>query len=310
MQKDAKEIINEVQKGIVGKDELLRETLLAILAGGHILLEDVPGVGKTTLALTFSRALSLEYHRIQLTPDVMPSDITGFSLYRRETGEMEYQPGAALCNLLLADELNRATSRTQSALLEAMEEHQVTVDGVSHPVPAPFVVIATQNPVGAAGTQLLPDSQLDRFMVRLSMGYPSHEDEVELLRRKQGESMLTQISPIVNGERLLKLREEVFHVFAGNAVLDYIVRLAARTRTHPMIIQGASPRAALAVTAMAKAAAWMEERDYVLPEDVEQIFVHTVAHRLIPVSRQELRGMSEYELTQEILSSIPAPRVR
>jgi MoxR-like ATPase len=309
MQKEASQILNEVRKGIVGKDDLIREVLLAVLAGGHILLEDVPGVGKTTLALAFSKVLSLDYNRIQLTPDVMPSDITGFSLYRKETGEMEYQPGVALCNLLLADELNRATSRTQSALLEAMEEHRVTVDGVGHPVPEPFVVIATQNPVGAAGTQLLPDSQLDRFMVRLSMGYPAHEDEIELLRRKQTEDLLALIQPLIDGERLLELRREVGQVFAGNAVLDYIVRLAVRTRSHPQILQGASPRAALAVTAMAKAAAWIEERDYVLPEDVEGIFVHTVAHRLILNSREDIRGVSQSELAREILKNIPAPRV-
>jgi len=309
MQQEARAILEEVRKGIVGKDGLIRTAFLAIVAGGHILLEDVPGVGKTTLALAFSKTLSLGYNRIQLTPDVMPSDITGFSLYQKETGELRYQPGAALCNLLLADELNRATSRTQSALLEAMEEHHVTVDGVTHPVPEPFVVIATQNPVGAAGTQQLPDSQLDRFMVRLSLGYPSHEDEMELLRRKQGADLLSRITPVADGQRLIALRREVGAVFAGDAVLDYIVRLTARTRNHPRIVQGASPRAALAVTAMAKASAWSEERDYVLPEDVERVFADTVAHRLLLDPRQDLRGSGQLDLTREILEGIPVPRV-
>ena len=187
---DPKSILDELKKAVVGKDSVLIMALLAILARGHILLEDIPGVGKTTMALAFSKALGLEYHRVQFTPDVLPSDIVGFSLYDRESGQMTYKPGAILCNLFLADELNRATSRTQSALLEAMEEGNVTVDGVTHPVPDPFVVIATQNPVGASGTQLLPDSQLDRFMVRLSMGYPRPADELELLSRKQKGNLL------------------------------------------------------------------------------------------------------------------------
>ena len=202
-------ILQEVKKAVVGKDEVLARALLAILARGHILLEDIPGVGKTTMALAFSRALSLDYNRVQFTPDVMPSDITGFSLYNKETGKMEYQPGAALCNLFLADELNRATSRTQSALLEAMEEGQVTVDGMSHPVPRPFIVIATQNPAGAAGTQLLPDSQMDRFMVRLSIGYPAPEAEKEMLRRRQGGNPLDSVERVVDHGGLLDLQRQV-----------------------------------------------------------------------------------------------------
>ena len=194
----AASVVNEVKKAVVGKDEMLIKALLAILSRGHILLEDIPGVGKTTMALAISRALGLSYRRVQFTPDVMPSDLTGFSLYNKETRQMEYQPGALLCNLFLADELNRATSRTQSALLEAMEEGQVTVDGVTHAIPDPFLVIATQNPVGASGTQLLPDSQLDRFALRLSLGYPSAQDEVELLRRKQKGEGLSQVRQVMD----------------------------------------------------------------------------------------------------------------
>ena len=196
--KQALEILGEVKKAVVGKDSILAKVLLAILARGHILLEDIPGVGKTTMALAFSKALSLQYNRVQFTPDVMPSDITGFSIYNKATGAMEYQPGAVLCNLFLADELNRATSRTQSALLEAMEEGQVTVDGVAHPVPQPFLVIATQNPAGASGTQPLPDSQMDRFMIRLSLGYPAPADEFDMVRRKQGGNPLEQVRQVLD----------------------------------------------------------------------------------------------------------------
>lgn len=195
---DPKSILDELKKAVVGKDNVLIMALLAILARGHILLEDIPGVGKTTMALAFSKALGLEYHRVQFTPDVLPSDIVGFSVYDRESGQMNYKPGAILCNLFLADELNRATSRTQSALLEAMEEGNVTVDGVTHPMPDPFVVIATQNPVGASGTQLLPDSQLDRFMVRLTLGYPRPSDELDLLTRKQQGNPLEGVRCIAN----------------------------------------------------------------------------------------------------------------
>ena len=206
--KQALEILGEVKKAVVGKDSILAKVLLAILARGHILLEDIPGVGKTTMALAFSKALSLQYNRVQFTPDVMPSDITGFSIYNKATGAMEYQPGAVLCNLFLADELNRATSRTQSALLEAMEEGQVTVDGVAHPVPQPFLVIATQNPAGASGTQPLPDSQMDRFMIRLSLGYPAPADEFDMVRRKQGGNPLDQVRQVLDLPGLAALRDQ------------------------------------------------------------------------------------------------------
>ena len=231
--RQALEILGEVKKAVVGKDNVLAKVLLAILARGHILLEDIPGVGKTTMALAFSKALSLQYNRVQFTPDVMPSDITGFSLYRRETGRMEYQPGAVLCNLFLADELNRATSRTQSALLEAMEEGQVTVDGVSHPVPRPFMVIATQNPVGAAGTALLPDSQLDRFLLRLTIGYPTPAQELELLRRRQYSSGMAGVEQVLEPEQLLELVRTVERVHISDEVLRYIVRLTDATRSTP-----------------------------------------------------------------------------
>lgn len=302
--KQVLEILGQVRKAVVGKDEVLARALLAILARGHILLEDIPGVGKTTMALAFSRALGLQYNRVQFTPDVMPSDITGFSLYNKTTGAMEYQPGAVLCNLFLADELNRATSRTQSALLEAMEEGQVTVDGVSHPVPRPFLVIATQNPAGASGTQLLPDSQLDRFMVRLSIGYPTPADEAEMVRRRQGGDPLGLVRQVLDPAGLDHLRAQADRVYLSDQVLDYIIRLVNATRNHPMIVQGASPRASLALAAMARAAALTMGRDYVEPEDVSMVFADVVAHRLILSPRAEAGG--GFHLS-ELLRQVPPP---
>ena len=305
--KTAAAILAQVRRAVVGKDEVLARVLLAILAGGHILLEDIPGVGKTTMALAFSKALGLDYNRVQFTPDVMPSDITGFTLYNKEAGRMEYQPGAVLCNLFLADELNRATSRTQSALLEAMEEGQVTVDGVSHPVPRPFLVIATQNPAGASGTQPLPDSQMDRFMVRLSLGYPAPADEMDMVRRRQGGNPLDSVEQVVDREGLLALREKAGAVYLSDEVLDYIVRLVGATREHPMILQGASPRATLALAALAKAAALVRGRDYVNPEDVELVFPDVVPHRLLLSPRAE--GDKSFDPAAELLAKVPAPRI-
>ena len=297
-------VVAEVKKAVVGKDEVVVKLLLAFLARGHVLLEDIPGVGKTTLALAFSKALGLSCRRVQFTPDVMPSDLTGFSIYNKATGEMEYQPGAVLCNLFLADELNRATSRTQSALLEAMEEGQVTVDGVSHPVPQPFLVIATQNPAGAAGTQLLPDSQLDRFTLRLSLGYPSPRDELELLRRRSAGPMLDRVEQVTDRAGLERLRQAVEAVHISDEVLDYMVRLVGATRRHPAIAQGGSPRATLAVAAVSRAAAFLRGRDYVLPDDVTELFRDTVAHRLILTD-----AAGTGDPLGDVLSSVRPPRL-
>ena len=304
---DPKGILDEVKKAVVGKDGVLVMALLAILAGGHILLEDIPGVGKTTMALAFSKALNLKYNRVQFTPDVLPSDIVGFSVYNKATGAMEYKDGAILCNLFLADELNRATSRTQSALLEAMEERTVTVDGVSHPVPDPFVVIATQNPVGASGTQLLPDSQMDRFMVRLSLGYPKPSDEKEMLTRKQQGNPLEKVRCMADKGSLAAMRQECERTYVSEKILEYIIRLNNATRNNPAILQGASPRASLAVTSMAKAAAWVQGRDYVLPADVKLIYPATVTHRIILTPDAEAAGRKAEALIEDILKSVPAP---
>ena len=303
----AAQVVTEVKKAIVGKDAVLVKVLAAILARGHILLEDIPGVGKTTLALAFAKALNLQFSRVQFTPDVMPSDITGFSIYNKETGKMTYQPGAIMCNLFLADELNRATSRTQSALLEAMEEGQVTVDGVSRPVPQPFVVIATQNPVGASGTQRLPDSQLDRFLLRLRIGYPTPAEELELLRRRQYGQAMGGVNRVVDREGLERMRQAVDAVHISDEILSYIISLVNATRRHPQLIQGASPRATLSIASVSRAVAFLRNRDYVVPEDVQCIWQEACAHRLLPAPGAE--GTAG-DIAAQVLRGVDSPKIR
>ena len=303
------QIIGEVKKVIVGKDRTLLWVLTTILARGHILLEDIPGVGKTTMALAFSKALGLDYSRVQFTPDVLPSDITGYSVYQKETGKMIYQPGAVLTNVFLADELNRATSRTQSALLEAMEEGQVTVDGQTYALPQPFFVIATQNPTGASGTQLLPDSQLDRFAIRLSIGYPAPKDERDMVLHRQNGNPLDQVRQVITRQELLELQNQADAVYIKPEVVDYIVALISATRSDPMILRGASPRATLSMAAMSKSVAMLKGRDYVTPEDVHTVFVDTVSHRLLLAPEADARDISAAKLLQDILGKTPAPRL-
>ena len=306
---NARSIIREVGKVIVGKDETMIKVLLAIVAGGHILMEDIPGVGKTTMAVSMSRALGLQYNRVQFTPDVLPSDITGYSIYDKNTGTMQYQKGAVLCNLFLADELNRATSRTQSALLQAMEEGEVTVDNRTYPVPQPFIVIATQNPTGAKGTQMLPDSQMDRFMLRVSMGYPSHADEIEMVRRRQSGIRPESVEQVVSCEQLLNIRREAEQVFIKDEMIDYIVTLCEETRHDPMILQGASPRASLALTALSKATAWIQGRDYVLARDVRFVFHDCIEHRLI-WSPEITDPAAKTEALGRLFASVKAPAIK
>lgn len=306
---NARGIIKEISKVIVGKDEALIKVLLAVIAGGHILMEDIPGVGKTTMAISLSRALGLDYNRVQFTPDVLPSDIIGYSILDKESGKMKYQKGAVLCNLFLADELNRATSRTQSALLQAMEEGLVTVDNCTYPVPQPFIVIATQNPTGAKGTQMLPDSQMDRFMLRLSMGYPAHEDEIEMIRRKQQGVSTESVSQVVSRDNLMQIRKEAEQVYIKDDVIDYIVRLCERTRNDDRIIQGASPRASLALTALSKATAWIQGRDYVLPKDIRFVFRDAIEHRLI-WSSEVPDSSSRTAVLEELFRAEKAPAIR
>jgi len=305
-----RQVIKMVSNAIVGKDDVIVRVFLAILARGHVLIEDIPGVGKTTLAIAFSKALNLKYSRVQFTPDVLPSDVTGFSVFDKNSGRMVYTPGAVICNLFLADELNRATSRTQSALLEAMEEGQVTVDGVSHPIPQPFTVIATQNPVGAAGTQLLPDSQMDRFMVRLALGYPHHDDELALLKRKQGNNLLDLVTPVISSQELEQMRAAVDRVHVDPALLSYIVALVGKTRGHPDLLLGVSPRASIALTSISKAMACLQGRDYVVPQDISTLFIDTLSHRLILKPGVDAESATAARILGGILASVRAPRIK
>ena len=306
----AEQVLTEVRRAIVGKDDMILKTFLTMLAGGHLLLEDKPGVGKTTLAVAFSKALQLDYRRMQFTPDVMPTDVTGFTVFNKDRGTTEYQEGAILCNLFLADELNRASSRTQAALLEAMEEGQVTVDGVTHPLPRPFMVIAAQNPYGSSGTQLLPDSQMDRFMMRLSMGYPAPENELELLRRKQACNPLDNITAVADQNIIVAIQDKVANTYASDDIFKYIVRLVTATRNHPDLRQGASPRASVALASMSRAVAWVQGRDYVIPSDVQFIFTDTVAHRLLLTRQAEQDQKNARDICNAILHKIPAPKVK
>lgn len=306
----SQKILAQVRKAIVGKDDVLLWALAAILAKGHILLEDIPGVGKTTMAVAFSKALGLCYNRVQFNPDVLPSDVTGYSVLDQATGEMVYRPGTVLCNLFLADEINRATSRTQSALLEAMEEGQVTVDGVSHKLPQPFTVIATQNPAGAAGTQLLPDSQIDRFAVRLSLGYPEPKDEVNMLLQRQGQDPLQGIEPVVSAAELVQMQESVAQTFVSEEIARYVVDLVDATRRSELLLRGGSPRATLATTAVAKAVAQLSGRDYVVPKDVQEAFAAAVEHRLQVSPAAQTKGMDAGQVIRSVIGKVRAPKLR
>lgn len=299
----------EIAKAVIGKESIIHRILTAVLAGGHILIEDVPGVGKTTLALAFSRAMDLSYKRMQFTPDVMPSDVVGYTFLEKGTNRSVYVEGSVMCNLFLADEINRTSSKTQSALLEVMEEEHVTVDGVTHDVPKPFVVIATQNPVGSAGTQMLPDSQLDRFMIRTSMGYPEFSAEVTMLRDRRETNPLNSVERILNRRMLMCLMQEVDQVFVHDAVYSYITKLAQATRNHPAIALGMSPRGSLALTRMAKANAYQEGRNYVLPADVSEVFGSVAAHRVMLTPMARVNHMNADNLMQEILRRVPAPKL-
>lgn len=305
---EAKRVLDQLSRVIVGKDEVLMWALAAILAKGHILIEDIPGVGKTTMALGFSKVLDLDYGRVQFTPDVLPSDVTGYTILDPKTGEMRFQKGAVMCNLFLADELNRATSRTQAALLESMEEGQVTVDGVSYPLPVPFTVIATQNPTGAAGTQLLPDSQLDRFTVRLSMGYPTPREEIRMVTDRRANDPLKALRPCMTRAELAAWQEKVAAVHISDDIVSYMVSLITATRSNELIERGASPRATLSVAAMARAMAALLGRDYVIPDDVRDVFVPTVAHRLILSAKAEGQGLTAAQVLIRIAADTPAPK--
>ena len=301
------QVLQEVRLVVMGKDDCVEKAFSAILAGGHILIEDVPGVGKTTLAVAFSRAMALDNHRVQFTPDVQPSDIMGFSMYHKETGDFSYHPGPVMCNLFLADEINRTSPKTQSALLEVMEEGFVTVDGVSHPVPAPFIVIATQNPKGSAGTQLLPDSQLDRFMISMRMGYPDMEDEIEIAKGKSQRIHPQEIQQVLTAPELQALQNLVERVFVHDNIYKYIVRLVDATRNSGYVELGMSPRGTIACARMARARAFIQGRSYVIPEDVAAVFSDVAGHRLVLNTKARVAHIAVSAVLEQILSQEKQP---
>lgn len=304
-----KKVLNEIRKVINGKDREIIITMLALLANGNILIEDIPGVGKTTLVLAFSKALGLKYGRIQFTPDTLPSDITGFSSFNKESGKMHFNKGAIFCNLFLADELNRTSSRTQAALLEAMEERQVTVDGHSYQLENPFSVIATQNPVGASGTQLLPDSQTDRFTVRISMGYPDFDAECQMLLNRSKQNPLDNVKQAITVDELIDMQNKVKEVFVSEDMAKYIVMLVTATRQSSLFSRGASPRATLSLKDMAKAAAFADGRDYIVPRDIQNIFVRTISHRVILSSESTAKRINTDSALKEILRTTRQPKI-
>ena len=307
--KRAREVVKQVSQVILGKEQEIKELMLAILANGHILLEDIPGVGKTTLALAFSKALDLEYKRVQFTPDVMPSDLTGFSIYRREEERFVYQQGTVFCNLLLADEINRTSPKTQSALLEVMEEYKVTVEGVTREVPKPFLVIATQNPYGSSGTQLLPEAQVDRFMISMTLGYPDFEHELSMAMSVGEASRLDLIRSKLNSETLQSMQKQLHNIYIKEEIYRYLLQLITMTRVHPGIKRGASPRATIALVKMAKAAAWFDGRDYVTPNDVRAQFPYVVSHRVLFHGSGRMGHTQREQQIEEIAKEVQKPPI-
>ena len=304
------DILNEIEKVIVGKNEIVEKVLMAVLAGGHVLMEDVPGVGKKTTAMTFAKVLGLDTRRVQFTSDTVPSDIIGYSVYDKETNDFVYKPGAVMTNLLLADEINRTSSKTQSALLEAMEELRVTVDGQTYELPKPFIVLATQNPVGSAGTQMLPSAQLDRFMIRISMGYPDFASQISILKDRHTENPLDRIKAVVTKEQLQELIKEAAEVEVHDSIYEYVTHLTQATRDHEFVQLGISPRGALAVCRMAKAYAYLHGRDFVMPEDAAAVFSDVCCHRLVLSTKARMMEERPDTVILSILHSVNMPVIK
>ena len=300
-------IVNEVKKVISGKDRECVMLLCALISGGHVLIEDVPGVGKTTLASALSRAAGLDFRRAQFTPDVMASDITGFNMYNKKTESFEYREGLVNTNILLADEINRASPKTQSSLLEAMEERSVTVDGVTYEIPMPFMVIATQNPSGYVGTFPLPEAQLDRFALRLTMGYPSPEDELAIIKRRKTSDPMSLVSPVSDCDSILRVKRACENVYISDKVSEYIVTLVNATRSRPEFALGASPRASLALMRLSRAVALTSMREYVLPKDVAELYIDVLSHRVVLSREAKVSGVSAKKVLTDILSSTQVP---
>ena len=308
MSQKLEQVQAEVNKVIKGKEDVVKKVLAAVIAGGHILMEDIPGVGKTTLATTFAKSMSMHYKRVQFTPDVLPSDILGFSMYNSATKDFEYREGAVFTNLFLADEINRTSPKTQSALLEVMEEKTATVDGVTRPLPDPFVVIATENPYGSSGTQMLPESQLDRFMVCLSMGYPSHADAVAILKGNAGKP-LSKVQEVISTEEVLALRAMTNDLYVKDEIYEYIVNLVEATRTMEIFSMGASPRGTIALLRMAKAMAVIDGRDYVCAKDVQDVARDVLGHRVKLSARGKAQGITMQQAIGMVIANVTAPRV-
>lgn len=308
MSQKLEQVQAEVNKVIKGKEDVVKKVLAAVIAGGHILMEDIPGVGKTTLATTFAKSMSMHYKRVQFTPDVLPSDILGFSMYNSATKEFEYREGAVFTNLFLADEINRTSPKTQSALLEVMEEKTATVDGVTRPLPDPFGVIATENPYGSSGTQMLPESQLDRFMVCLSMGYPSHADAVAILKGNAGKP-LSKVQEVISMEEVLALRAMTNDLYVKDEIYEYIVNLVEATRTMEIFSMGASPRGTIALLRMAKAMAVIDGRDYVCAKDVQDVARDVLGHRVKLSARGKAQGITMQQAIGMVIANVTAPRV-
>ena len=306
MNENLKSVKNEINKVLRGKDDIIDMVLCTMLAGGHILLEDIPGVGKTTLAVALSRSLGIGYKRMQFTPDVLPSDILGFSMYDREKNEFTFKPGAIFTNLFLADEINRTSPKTQAALLEVMEERRVTVESTTYKLKAPFFVIATQNPVGASGTQKLPDSQLDRFFVRLTLGYPDHSSATEILKGNSFEAIDT-VNRVMDAGTIISYQEQAADVHASDEICDYVVSLSEATRNTDMLIQGVSPRGSIAILKLARAYACYEGRDFVIPEDIHKVICPVCNHRIILSTKARAAGKSAEDIITDILDFVPVP---
>ena len=306
-QQKVAEVLAQVNQIVIGKEECVRKVMAAILAGGHILLEDIPGVGKTTLAMAFSETMALQNNRLQFTPDVMPSDLLGFSMYQKQTGTFEYQTGAVMCNLFLGDEINRTSPKTQSALLEVMEEGKVTVDNETHPVPQPFVVIATENPTGSSGTQMLPESQLDRFMICTSLGYPSLENEIAIVKGRQIQDDKAVLQPVINAEQLLYCKKLVEQIYMADDIYRYLCELCQTTRTNPLIELGVSPRGSVALMRISKAIAFLHGRDYVIPGDIDEIFLDVAAHRLVRSAKAKAAKRSAESILIEVMQNVKKP---
>jgi len=303
----AEKIIANVERVIIGKTEAIEETVIGLLCRGHLLIEDVPGTGKTVLAKSLARSIGCSFNRIQFTPDMLPSDVTGVSIFNQKTREFEYRPGPVMAQIVLTDEINRATPKTQSALLEAMEEHQVTVDGVTHPTPEPFMVLATQNPIEYEGTFPLPEAQMDRFLARISIGYPSPAKEVEMIDLQQIVHPLESLERVATEKELIEAQEAVRHMKVSDELKRYIVDLVNATRGHGEIYLGASPRGSLALFRMSQAKAALAGRSYVVPDDIKAMAVSAMAHRLIVGSAARIREVDAREVVREIIGTVPVP---